>query len=149
MNKIGRAKRRMSRREFARGGALAAASACLPVALVSERVAAASAAAQTPATEPALTTAAQAEVDAKVSAVIRKYGQFLSDAEKLDVRRLLTEGQKPLEQMRSFAVTGIDNSDQPGNVLRLDPDAGAATTSKTRVLKTPTAKAPAARGTKP
>ena len=132
MNKAGRMKGRMSRREFARGGALVVASAaCLPAAIVSD----AAAAAQTPATEPALTTAAQAEVDAKVSAVIRKYGQILSDAEKLDVRRLLTEGQKPLEQMRSFAVTGIDNSDQPGNVLRLYPDTGAASAGKTQSPK--------------
>jgi hypothetical protein len=106
--------RRISRREFAKSGAWAAASAaCLPAALVSD------AAAQAPAHEPALSTASQAEVDAKVSAVIRQYGNLLSDAEKLDIRRLLTEGQKPLETMRAFR---LDNADQPGNVLRLYPD---------------------------
>jgi hypothetical protein len=100
--------RRISRREFARGGALAMASAGLP------------AAAQVTAHEPTLTTASQAEVDAKVSAVIRQYGNLLSDPEKLDVRRLLTEGQKPLDAMRTFR---LDNSDQPANVLKLYPEA--------------------------
>jgi hypothetical protein len=104
--------RRISRREFARGGALAAASAALP--------AMAGSAAQVPAPEPTLTTTSQAEVDAKVSAAIRKYGNLLSDEEKLDVRRLLTEGQKPLDAMRAFR---LDNSDQPANVLKLYPEA--------------------------
>jgi hypothetical protein len=145
MNKPGRTKRKISRREFARGGALAAASvsaACLPAAFAPEPAAAA----QMPANEPALTTAAQAEVDAKVSAVIRKYGNLLSDAEKLDVRRLLTIGQKPLDQMRTFAFTGIDNSDQPGNVLHLYPDAPAAAAlpAKGQAVKTSPA-----RGRKP
>jgi hypothetical protein len=110
-------KPRISRREFARGGALAAASAALPAALLP-----AIAAGQAPAQQPALTTASQAEVDEKVGAVMRRYGNLLSDAEKLDVRRLLTEAQKPLEQMRDFTLH-LDNGDQPGNVLRLYPDA--------------------------
>lgn len=138
-----RTKRQMSRREFARGGALAAATAaCLPTALSPEIASAA----QTPSSEPALTTAAQAEVDAKVAAVIRKYGNLLSDAEKLDVRRLLTIGQKPLDAMRTFAFTGIDNSDQPGNVLRLYPDAPSAAPAKTQRHSV---KTPPARGKKP
>lgn len=110
-----RRSRDLSRRDFARGGALAAASAaCFSAALLP------GAAGQTPAHEPALSTANQAEVDAKLTAVIREYGNLLSDAEKLDLRRLLTEGQKPLETMRAFP---LDNADQPGNVLRLYPEA--------------------------
>jgi hypothetical protein len=105
--------RRISRREFAGGGALAAASAALPAALLPE------ASAQTAMQQPTLSTAGQAEVDAQVSAVIRRYGNLLSDAEKLDIRRLLNEGQKPLEAMRAFR---LGNADQPGNVLRLYPD---------------------------
>jgi hypothetical protein len=102
---------RISRRDFARGGAMAAASAAvLPAALLPE------ASAQTP---PALTTASQDEVDAKLRAVLRQYSQLLSDPEKLEIRRLLTEGQKPLETIRAFP---LDNADQPGNVLRLYPD---------------------------
>jgi hypothetical protein len=113
--------RRISRREFARGGALAAASAALP--------AMAASAAQAPAHEPTLTTASQAEVDGKVSAVIRRYGNLLSDEEKLDVRRLLTEGQKPLDAMRTFR---LENSDQPANVLKLYPEAPATATAPSK-----------------
>jgi hypothetical protein len=116
LSKPGKQTLRISRREFARGGALAAASAALPAALLPE------AAAQTPNDHPALSTASQEEVNAKVATILRKYGQLLSDAEKLDVRRLLTEGQATLDQMRESALK-LGNSDQPGNVLKLYPDA--------------------------
>jgi hypothetical protein len=109
--------RRISRREFARGGALIAASAALPA------MAGPSAGAQVAAHEPTLASASQAEVDAKVSVVIRQYGNLLSDEEKLDVRRLLTEGQAGLDTMRAFR---LDNADQPANVLKLYPEAAAA-----------------------
>lgn len=117
MNKPGRKTRRISRREFTRGGIMAVASA-VPVSLNSKAVAA-----QTPAQEPALSTDSQTEVNTKVTAVLAKYGNLLSNAEKLDVRRLLTEGQKPLDTMRLFR---LDNADQPANVLKLYPDAPAA-----------------------
>jgi hypothetical protein len=116
MKKQEKPNRRISRREFARGGAMAAASAAvLPAALLPE------ASAQAPAQQPpALSTASQDEVDAKVRAVLRQYSQLLSDPEKLEIRRLLTEGQKPLETLRAFP---LDDADQPGNVLHLYPDA--------------------------
>jgi hypothetical protein len=133
-NKPKTGNRQLSRREFARGGALAAASAaCLPAALLPAASAQspvgappqppAQSSAQVPPHEPALSTASQTEVDLKVEAVLRQYGNLLSDAEKLDVRRLMTEGQKPLDDMRAFP---LDNADQPGNVLRLYPDAAAS-----------------------
>jgi hypothetical protein len=107
--------RPISRREFARGGAIAAASAAvLTAALLPE------ASAQTPAQQPALSSASQEEVDSKVRAVLQQYSQLLSDPEKLEIRRLLTEAQKPLETLRAFA---LDNADQPGNVLHLYPEA--------------------------
>ncbi len=106
--------RRISRRDFARGGAIAAASAAFSASLSTD------AAAQSAETEPALTTASQAEVDAKVAAVLRQYANLLSNQQKLEVRRLLTEGQKPLDTMRLFVT---NNADQPGDVLKLYPDA--------------------------
>jgi hypothetical protein len=116
MNKRSKSAANISRREFARAGAIAAAaaSAALPVVLIPEL-----AAGQDAVHEPALSTASQAEADATVAAILRKYGSLLSDAEKLDVRRLVTEGMKPLEQLRA---SQLENSDQPGNVLRLYPD---------------------------
>jgi hypothetical protein len=105
--------RRISRREFARGSALAAASAAyLPNALAQ----------QTPAPEPALSAEGQTEVDIKVAAVLRQYGTLLTNEEKLDLRRLLTEGQKPLDAMRQFIT---ENWDQPADVLKLYPEAPA------------------------
>lgn len=113
MNQRIKPNHRISRRDFARRGALAAASA-LSVSLSGN------ARGQTPAAEPALTSASQAEVDAKVAAVLRQYGNLLSNEEKLEVRRLLTEGQKPLDTMRLFVTS---NADQPAEVLKLYPDA--------------------------
>ncbi len=121
MNDSAKRRQPISRRRFARDGALAAASAaCLPLAITAE------ASSQTLAQEPALSTASQAEVDAKVAAVLRHYGQLLSDEQKLEIRRLLTEGQKPLDEMRMFAILNLDDPDQPADVLRLYPEAAQA-----------------------
>ena len=111
----------ISRRDFARRAAMAAATvACLPAELLAASPLPASPAAQQP--DEKLSAESQAEADAKIQAIFRKYGDRLSDAQKADIRRLVTEGQKPLEAMRKFS---LDNADQPGNVLRLYPDANA------------------------
>jgi hypothetical protein len=98
----------------------AATAACLPAELLAAPPLLPPPAAQQ--TEEKLSPENQAEVDAKIQALFRKYGDRLSEAQKADVRRLLTEGQKPLELMRKFP---LENADQPGNVLRLYPDAVA------------------------
>ena len=119
---------RISRRDFARRAAIAAASAaCLPAKLL-----AASPLPAPPLPQQAgekLSPESQAEADAKIQALFRKYGERLSEAQKADVRRLLTEGQKPLELMRKYP---LDNPDQPGNVLKLYPDASAMRDSTSR-----------------
>jgi len=112
----------ISRREFARRAAIAAATAaCLP----GELLAIPSSVPPTPPQQPneKLSPESQAEVDAKIQAIFSKYGARFSDAQKDDIRRLVTEGQKSLEAMRAFPV---DNSDQPPTVLKLYPDASAA-----------------------
>ena len=112
----------ISRRDFARSAALVAATAaCLPADLL-----ATPALSPPPPTQQAddkLSPESQAEVDAKIQALLRKYGDRVSEAQKADVRRLLTEGQKPLEQTRKFP---LENANQPGNVLKLYPDGTAA-----------------------
>lgn len=112
----------VSRRDFARSAALVAATAaCLPADLL-----AAPALSPPPPTrqvDDKLPPESQAEVDTKVQAVFSKYGSRLSEAQKADVRRLLTEGQKGLDAMRKFP---LDNADQPGNVMKIYPDATAA-----------------------
>jgi hypothetical protein len=111
----------ISRRDFARSAALAAATAaCLPTDLLAAP--ALSALAPPQQADDKLSPESQAEVDAKVQAVFSKYGNRLSEAQKADIRRLLTEGQKGLDAMRKFP---LDNTDQPGNVMKIYPDATA------------------------
>ena len=118
----------ISRRDFARRAAMAAATAaCLPVELLAAPPLPCPALPQQP--NEKLSPESQAEAEAKIQAVFRKYGDRLSDAQKADVRRLLTEGQKPLEAMRKFL---LDNGDQPGNVLKLYPDATAMQNTPSR-----------------
>jgi hypothetical protein len=99
---------KFSRRDFARGVAIAAATAA---ALPGEVLPAA----ETPKHAPN----DQAEVESKIEAIFRRHGSRLSDAQKADIRRLVRDGQKPLDAMRAFP---LDNADQPGNVLMLYPD---------------------------
>jgi hypothetical protein len=111
----------LSRRDFARRAATAAATlACLPAELLTVSPLNTPRPTQQP--EEKLSLESQAEVDAKIQAVFRRYGHRLSEVQKADVRRLLTEGQKPLELIRKYP---LDNADQPGNVLNLYPDAPA------------------------
>jgi hypothetical protein len=112
--------RGISRRDFAKRTALAAAAATvLPSELLSPSAARAAASPplpqQTTTEAPKLSPASRAEVDAKIQAIFRRYGSRLSDAEKADVRRLMTEGQKPLEELRAFP---LENGDGPATVLR-------------------------------
>jgi len=126
----------VTRREFARRAAMGAATAALaPGAVLAVETAsiARADAAETAAVgagvatqEAKLSAESQAEADAKIAAIFRKYGSRFSEAQKADVRRLVIEGQKPLETMRAFA---LDNGDQPANVMRIYPDSGVASRS--------------------
>ena len=118
----------ISRRDFAWRAAMAAATAaCLPAELLAAPPQPPPPPTQQP--DEKLSPESQAEVDAKIQALFRKYGNRLSEAQKADVRRLLTEGQKPLELMRKFP---LDNADQPGNALKLYPDATATRETSSR-----------------
>lgn len=116
----------ISRRDFARNAALVAASAaCLPSEVLARPLTATPAATEPFSTSDSaqqqtkLSPESQAEVEEKIQAILRTRGERLSDAQKAEIRRLVTEGQAPLEKMREFS---LDNGDQPGNVLRLYPD---------------------------
>jgi hypothetical protein len=102
----------ISRRDFSRGAAIAAAT----VTMLATK---AFAAAETPKSAPA----DQAEVESKIEAISQRYGDKLSEAQKADIRRLVKEGQKPLDAMRKFP---LGNADQPANVLKLYPDSPAS-----------------------
>lgn len=109
---------KISRREFARRAGIAAASAvCLPEAITARPSAARALPLQQPATK--LSPESLAEVEEKVQAIFRKYGARLSEDQKAEIRRLATEGQKPLDALRQFQ---LQNADQPANVMKIYPD---------------------------
>jgi len=121
----------ISRREFARQAALGTATAaCLPAELLAQPTARP----QAPAQAKRLSPASQAEADAKIQAIFRKYGDRFSDAQKADIRRLVIEGQEPLEKMRAFP---LDNADQPANVMRIYPDAASSAHTAPRRTSAP------------
>jgi hypothetical protein len=110
---------KFSRRDFTRRAALVVATAgCLPPEPLGRSAEAQGAALQ----GEKLSPDGQDEVQLKIQSILRKHGDRLSEAQKADIRRLVAEGQKPLEVLRAFP---LDNSDQPGNILRLYPDSQA------------------------
>lgn len=119
---LSKPQRGISRRDFARTAALAAAAAAIkPGEMLAHTTAEPTA--QASSAESKLSPASQAEVDANVRAILAKYGNRLSEPEKKDIRRLVTEGQKSLDKLRAFP---LENADQPALVLKLVPDLGRA-----------------------
>ncbi|MFZ0039114.1 MAG: hypothetical protein WAK91_16945 [Candidatus Acidiferrales bacterium] len=116
----------LSRRDFARKAALAAAGAAIvPAALRATPLAADDlpiSEVQAPPATP-LSAEDKAQVDARVSAILRKYGDRLSPEQKDEIRRLSTELQKPLIRLRAYP---LGNSNQPATVLKLVSDAKPA-----------------------
>jgi hypothetical protein len=122
-----------SRREFARGATVAAAAiAAIPSGVLGavneadrgRTHGSAPKTAQQPAGEgPKLSPEAMAEVEAKVAEIMRRYGDRLDEAQKADIRRLVREGQAPLEALRAFP---LENSDEPATILHM-PAMDAAT----------------------
>jgi len=116
----------LSRRDFTRKAALAAAGAAIaPAAL---RAAPGilrdltDVEGQAPPSTP-LSAEDQAQADARVSAILRKYGERLSPEQRDEIRRLSTELQKPMIRLRAYPLV---NSSQPATVLKLVADAKPA-----------------------
>lgn len=106
----------ISRREFARRAALVSAAASLaPSDLLTPESLAALMPAQQPASAPKLSPEGQAEVESRIQTIFAQYGKRLSDAQKADLRRLVTEAQPALERLRAFPT---DNGDGPGLYLK-------------------------------
>ena len=118
---------RLSRRGFNRIAALAGAAAFLPGGVADAQKRARSkpeSASKSTAGEGGLTAADRAEVAAKYQAVIRKWGQRLSPAQRERVRRVLVSHQRMLQPVRAFELA---NPDPPAPVLRfLTEEAKAA-----------------------
>jgi hypothetical protein len=60
--------------------------------------------------------ASNAEVEARIQWIFTKYGSRLSEAERADIRRIITSGQPGVEAMRAFA---LDNSVQPATRFKV------------------------------
>ena len=114
----------ISRRSFAKQAVvMAGAAVILPEALAqSAPTSDAPVAAQ-----PDLPPASRAEVDARIRWVIDKHGARLSEAERADVRRLITGAQSGLDAMRAYP---LDNAIDPGTPFRIWRSDRDGTTAK-------------------
>jgi hypothetical protein len=106
----------ISRREFALRAALAsAASTLVPGAVLSTPGAQPVASPQEPASASKLAPASQAEAEARTQAILARYGERLSEAQKADVRRLSLVLQTPLDALRAYP---LGNGDSPALYLK-------------------------------
>jgi hypothetical protein len=150
----------ISRRDFARGAALASAVAAVapaaalatteaPVAAADrlprdtrdgERFSAppgdAIAQPQQPADMPKLSPESHAEVEARIQNILSQYGSRFSDAQKADLRRLCALAQPPLDRLRAYA---LDNGDSSALYLKPLVEREKNPLDNTRVGKTPDA----------
>ena len=100
----------LSRREFARGAALAAATAVLPRRGSAHEAAAAASIANTQ--SASLSPAGEAQLQA----ILAKYGNRFSEEQKAELRRLVAQAQKTSETLRSLP---LDNSDEPATIFHI------------------------------
>ncbi len=99
---------KISRRSFARKTlVVAAAAAVLPIA-----------AAEVPSTSlgAGAATTPNAEVEARIQWILTKYGAHLNDAERADIRRIVSGGQAGIETMREYA---LENATEPAERFRI------------------------------
>jgi len=147
--------KRISRREFARGAALASAVAAVapgaiaaPAAPSNEHATVAAADRGGPFSDPAsnapqqasdlpkLSPEGHAEVEARIQSIFSQYSARLSDAQKTDVRRLCNLAQPPLDRLRAYALA---NGDGPALYLKPLVEREKNPLENTRVGKTPDA----------
>lgn len=102
---------RLSRRDFARIAAVTAATAAFPIA-------------NKAASQPQLadllesTQAAQLSpaAEAQYQAILAKYGKRLSDEQKTELKRLITQAQKTSDALRALP---LENSNEPAMIFHV------------------------------
>ncbi len=112
----------ISRRQFGRKAAMAAAATFSASALLATTAAGAqTASAQEKKPEPleGLTPEQTAEVDARHANILRKYGSRFNDDQKARLRRILAQNERMMAPVRAFA---LQNGDPPASVLRITFD---------------------------
>ena len=105
----------MSRREFAARAALGAVAAASPLPPAAIDALSAPASQQPPADAPKLPAGSEAEAEGRYQAVLARYGDRFSDAQKADLRRLCFVLQPRLDGLRAWPVA---NSDAPALYLK-------------------------------
>jgi hypothetical protein len=108
--------RKLSRRDFAKTSALAAAAAAL---LPGSKLAA-----QEPAPPPAgpkLPAASAAEAESRYQLILARRGSRLSPAQKTELHKAVLELQQGLDEIRAFV---LENADEPALVLQPRPPRG-------------------------
>jgi len=107
-----KSKLNLTRREFARGVAMAAATAVAPSPGLAEELARDSSGAPAAPSQAPVTPDAEAEVQV----ILTRYGKRLSDEQKGEIRRLVAQAQKGSAALRSFP---LENSDEPAMIFRI------------------------------
>jgi hypothetical protein len=102
----------LTRRDFARGIALTAATTVVVSRKTSAQIESASGGASQEATAQATQLSPTGE--AQLQTILAKYGKRLSDEQKADVRRLVAQAQKTSEALHTFP---LDNSDEPAMIF--------------------------------
>jgi hypothetical protein len=114
--------KKISRRSFARQAVVVAtAAAVLPAALAQTQPAAPKTTPiqpKPPDNPPALSASSQAEVDARVQWIVTKYGSRLDDAQRADIRRLVTGSQSGVDAMRKFDLQNAVGPAEPFRIYR-------------------------------
>ncbi len=111
----GRQSEEVSRRDFARQVALAAATAAIvPASFLPAPGNATEPPPQSDTASKTLSPEARAEVEEKYQAILREYGSRLNQEQKKDIHRLLIEGQPALEKLRAYP---LENSNEPATVF--------------------------------
>ncbi len=103
----------LTRRDFARGIALTAATVAAPRNTPAYVKSASGGASQE---QTAQATPLSPASEAQLQTIFAKYGKRLSDEQKTDVRRLVAQAQKTSEALRAFP---LDNSDEPAMIFHV------------------------------
>lgn len=112
-------KQAISRRQFGRKAAVAAAATfSVPALLAATATSTDAARRQEKKPEPleGLTAEQTAEVDARLANILRKYGSRFNNDQKARLRQILAQQERMMAPVRAFS---LQNGDPPASVVRL------------------------------
>src|SRR5438552_3204287 len=113
--------RKLSRRDFAKTSALAAAAAAATLLPGTTLTAQEPPPAPAAPAAPKLPAAAAAEAEARYQMILGRRGARLSPAQKADLHKSVLQLQQALDEMRAFS---LENADEPALVLHPRPPRG-------------------------